>query len=354
MSSLNSLGKYAILIITGILIATLLMNLILTRDTIVPPHIEPQTAAFSLPAVIYSFPFEDFTITFTSQIDPTVYFGAKAADKETIIRGNISDDIWLPRTYTAMVNDPAQDVFFTQLIDTFRSIRDKEHLNDDEYLELMTVMVQSIPYESISQNPPKFPIETYVDKSGDCDDKSLFLAGLLSREGYNVSLLSFSTESHMAVGVVCPGGEYKQTGYAFIETTNLSFVGVPTNHLRDGVVLLSNPLIIRVGNGTKIYGSCNESQYLDSFYDLSEKKVDELTGQIEALKSEMDGYYAQRDVQNYNQRVPTYNRFLQMRLRYAELHNYILDHQYDRKGTYVYVKGNLPDKGEVISLDPGN
>ena len=83
-----------------------------------------------------------------------------------------------------------------------------------------------------SGKPAKFPIETYVDKSGDCADKSLLLAGILSREGYNVALLSFPKESHMAVGVVCPGADYKNTGYAFVETTQLSFVGVPQKRWR--------------------------------------------------------------------------------------------------------------------------
>lgn len=342
MRSPSRLTKYAIFIVVTVLVVAM-GQLVLTRDTVVPPHIELQKAPFTLPATVYSFPFEDVTVTFTSPVDPAVYFGAKAADKETVIRGNVSDKIWLPRTYIAMVNDPAQDPFFTNLIGTLRSVRDNQHLSDDEYLELMTVMVQSIPYETISQNPPKFPIETYVDKSGDCDDKSLLLAGLLSREGYNVSLLSFAPESHMAVGVVCPVGEYKQTGYTFIETTNFSYVGVPTDHLRDEVVLRSDPLIIRIGNGTKTYGSCSESLDLNSKYELFEKRVDELTSQIEEMKIEMDGYYAQRDAQNYNQRVPIYNNLQRTRMRYAELHNYILDHQYDRKGTYQYVNENLPE-----------
>lgn len=343
MSSSGRIVRYIIPLFVILLIVGIGATLIVNRDTVVPPHIEPQQAATALPTTGYSFPFEDVTVTFTSPVDPTVYAGAKAADKETVVRGNVSDDIWLSKTYVAMVNDPAQDTFFTQLVSILRSIRDKQHLNDDEYLELMTVMIQSIPYETIGQNPPKFPVETYVDRSGDCDDKSLLLAGLLSREGYNVSLLSFTPESHMAVGVVCPGDEYKQTGYVFIETTNLSYVSIPTDRLRDNLVLRSDPLVIRIGNGSKTYGSCSESLYLDSVYNLSEKRVAELTSQIEALKTEMDGYYAQRDAQDYNQRVPDYNNLQRTRMRYAELHNYILDHQYDRKGTYLYVKENLPE-----------
>jgi len=334
--------KYVAGILLFLAIVSVCANLILNQDSVIPPHIEPQKTDISLPVPAYSFPFEQTRISVSSPVDPSVYIGATVADKETQIKGNVSEDVWLQRTYLAMIQDPTQDPFYTDLIHALRSVRDDHNLGDDEYLELITVFVQSIRYETTSENPPKFPIETYVDASGDCDDKSLLLAGILSREGYNVSLLSFAPESHMAVGVVCPGGEYRQTGYAFIETTNLSLVGIPTDTLREGVALQSDPQVIRVGNGTKTFGSCKEALYLDSMLITSETKVMDLTARIDSLKTEMDGYYAERDAKNYNQRVPHYNDLQKTRLLYAEIHNYILDHQYDRKGTYQYVAANLP------------
>jgi hypothetical protein len=343
MDSPGKITRYIIPLLLIFLIISIGVILVVNRDGVVPPRIEVQETSLPLPSPDYSFPFGNVTISLSGSVDPAVYYGAKAAKKETVVRGNISDSTWIRETYLAMINDPAQDSFYSSLIATFRSIRSQQHLDDDEYLELMAVFVQSMPYESLNENPPKFPIETYVDKSGDCDDKSLLLAGLLSREGYNVSLLSFTPEAHMAVGVACPGGEYKRTGYAFIETTNLSFVGVPTDTFGDGKQLSSDPLVIRIGNGTRAYHNCNESLYLNSVYDLSEQRVTELTGQIDALKIEMDGYYEKRDVRNYNQRVPVYNNLLRARQKYADVHNYILEHQYDRKGTWMYVKENLPE-----------
>lgn len=335
--------KYVILVLTVILLITISAILLIDRESVVPPHIVLKPTNASLPDTDYSFPFEGFSVTFAGSVDPAVYYGAKNANKETTIRGNISDDVWIRATYLAMISDPAQDGFYSMILNTLGSVRNQQNLTDDEYLELMTVFVQSIPYESLTENPPKFPVETYVDKSGDCDDKSLLLAGLLSREGYNVSLLSFKPESHMAVGVVCPGGEYKNTGYAFVESTNLSFAGVPSDTVGNDIRLISNPLVIRVGNGTKIYRICSESLYLDSVYNRSERKVEEFTKEITTLKAEMDGYYAQRDVKNYNQRVPIFNNLQDKRMRYAEIHNYILEHQYDRKGTFQYVITNLPE-----------
>ena len=103
-------------------------------------------------------------------------------------------------------------------------VKTSRNLSDDEYLELMSDFVQSLRYETIKENPAKFPIETVMDGAGDCDDKSLLLAGLLSHEGYTVALLSFGPETHMATGVGSTDYLYKNTSYAFVETTNVSFV----------------------------------------------------------------------------------------------------------------------------------
>ena len=343
MNTLYRFLKYVVVILFLFAIIAVSANLLASHETVIPPRIEPQKTDMSPPAPVFSFPFEQATITVSSPVDPSVYNGAKVADKETLIRGNVTDEVWLRTTYLAMIDDPNQEQFYSNLISALRSIRARQSLDDDEYLELITVFVQSIPYETTRESPPKFPVETYVDRSGDCDDKSLLLAGILSREGYNISLLSFAPESHMAVGIVCPGGEYRQTGYAFVETTNLSFAGIPADKLSGGVHLHSDPLVIPVGNGTKTYAGCREAQFLDSIYTTSEQEVEDLTARINALKTEMDGYYAQRDVKKYNLRVPEFNELQRTRLKYAELHNYILTHQYDRKGTYLFVKANLPE-----------
>jgi hypothetical protein len=70
--------------------------------------------------------------------------------------------------------------------------------------------------------------------------------------------------------------------------------------------------------------------------------VSDLTVRINTLKAEMDEYFARNDINNYNLRVQDYNDLQNRRLQYAQIHNYILDHQFDRNGTYHYVKDNLP------------
>jgi hypothetical protein len=269
-----------------------------------------------------------------------------------------------------MVNDSAQDQMYSDLTTQFRKIRDDQGLTSDEYLELMAAYTQSLTYETTPDNPAKYPVETVVDGAGDCDDKSLLLAGLLSREGYKVALLSFSPEAHMALGVGSADSLYKDTGYAYLETTNLSYVGVPPDELAGGVVLTSEPLIIPVGNGTALYTSGAETSYINEMSTLSEQKVLGMDTQVKPLVSDLTAkqeqiarieaqmqalrgsgnigaYNAQVSNHNalvsaYNAELATYNHEVAQYETYADVHNYIISHAYDRKDTYAWVKSNMP------------
>ncbi|MFA5347559.1 MAG: hypothetical protein WC294_05440 [Methanoregula sp.] len=268
------------------------------------------------------------------------------------------------------MKDPAQEQIFSDLLKELTEVRLLHGLSDDEYLELMAVYVQSLRYESLVQNPAKFPAETIIEGAGDCDDKSLLLAGLLAREGYSVALLSFGPEAHMAIGVGSYDYLYKKTGYAFIETTNYSFVGVPTDTLGDNLTLYSDPTIIVISKGKKLYNSGNDTRYIHDNYLNSDEKVKELATQLKGLNddllakririSELDSQIAQlknsgniRDynsqvqayttlVSIYNTRLDSYHQIYTKYEKYAEIHNYIFEHKYDRKGVYDYVKKNMP------------
>ena len=92
----------------------------------------------------------------------------------------------------------------------------------------MTVFVQSLPYDTKSgvlDSPPRFPVETFVDGTGNCEDKSVLLAGLLSREGYDVVLFLFLPEHHIALGIRNSSYSFQDTGYTYIETTGTLLVG---------------------------------------------------------------------------------------------------------------------------------
>jgi hypothetical protein len=371
-------NRFLKLLVTGLFIiilaltAVLISSFVFPKEVVIAPHIAPDlTRLQSSPIIIsHQFPFEKTTISLTVPINVSVHEGAKQAEKATTVYGNISETVWLAQSYRAMAQDPAQDSIYAALLAETDKIRLQQKLSDDEYLELITTYTQSLKYETKEQNPAKFPVETVVDRAGDCDDKSLLLAGLLSREGYPVALLLFGPESHMAVGIGSDDYLYKNTGYTFVETTNYSFVGVPTEKLGGNLTLYSDPVIIPISNGTKFYSSGSETRYIHDMYVLSDMKIKELEPQVKNMESDLsyqqekiaqlksqiqeirntgnsNSYNAQVAVHNalvsdYNSKLNAYRQLFARYEKYALVHNYILEHMYDRKGVFEYVKKNMP------------
>jgi hypothetical protein len=362
--------KYFAILIIALFALTLLAGCILSPQAVVVPHIEAGADNSPPITVTSTFNFENNQVSLSLPVDAAVYQAAQSTPTSVTVYGNVSDSVWTTDSYMEMINDPAQDQMYTDLITQFRKIRDGMGLSSDEYLELMATYIQSLPYESRPGEVAKFPVETVVDGKGDCADKSLLLAGLLSREGYKVAIFTFTPENHMSLGVGSPDSLYKDTGYAYLETTNLSYVGVPPAELAGGIVLTSEPLVIAVGNGTTEYTSGAETAYINNVATLANQKalsmetqddsiaadLNAKQAQISSIESQMNamrsrgnipGYNAQVSSQNamvatYNAELANYNQQVALDKTYANVYNYIISHVYDRKGTYAWVKANMP------------
>jgi len=338
----------------------------LLHPAAVPPAITPVAGAAQLSDTVISFSFEESSMTVRLPVDASVYYGAKQADKSLYLYENLSEDEWLPIYYSAFINDTHQDAFYTDLLQELRVIRDRESLDSDRYLELIAVFVQSLPYRSDERLvEPKFPIETFVDGNGDCDDKSLLLSALLAREGYDVALFYFTDEQHMAVGINCTGYGYRKTGYAYIEATNTSYVGIPPATLDGGKKIESAPVVIPVGGGMNAYGRCSETQAIADAITLTRSRVETLEPELTALsrelestnreiadlRGEMDALYAAKKTAQYNRLVPrynslvaeynrrteVYNQLVKESRMYADIHNYLLIHAHNRQGAYLWL-----------------
>lgn len=101
----------------------------------------------------------------------------------------------------------------------------KTFATDKDRIEFAAAFVQrAIPYVAEEGEYPKYAVETLVE-GGDCEDKSIILAGILKAMGYRTALLVFDgNPGHMAVGVECPGawGSYfpkNGVKYFYLETT---------------------------------------------------------------------------------------------------------------------------------------
>jgi hypothetical protein len=244
------------------------------RPQIVPAkgaalHVTPQT--FTYDGVKYSV---------TAHVDPTVYWGAHNSSRLMVERAGESDQAWSEAYYLCFANDPAQKPAIEDVITQLKAIRDKAHLDSDQYLELIAKYVQSIPYDQAlwdsGKGVQRFPVETLVDGKGLCGDKSVLLSVLLAHEGYSAALLDFTPEKHMAVGVRGPGGSYGQTGWLFLETTAPGYVSdVPKSYV-GGMKLTSEPYVIEVGTGTQEYGAAGDVARIVAARVAAQPAADEL------------------------------------------------------------------------------
>ena len=222
------------------------------------------------------------------EIDRALYDGAKASGKSASVPAGIGD-AWLAGYYNAFIFDKHLAGFYPKLLAPFRKIRRELNLDSDRYLELLTAYVQALPYDreklASIEIAPRFPVETVVDGMGICSDKSLLLAGMLSNEGYAVSLLHFGKENHLAVGIPAPAGfDFKKTGYTVIETTAVSYIGSdPCTETKGS--LITRPKVIPIGNGTKTYSAIRDTaKILAVIRELEEKLNPEGTTVAELLR----------------------------------------------------------------------
>jgi hypothetical protein len=290
----------------------------------------------------YTFPFQNRTVTLTAGVNRSVYNGAKNGEKTVVTsRRDIDKRDWAPGYFLAFINDWHQDRFYADLHSSFTNLRQELGLSDDEYLELMAVFVQSLEYDTAGaldlEGGNRFPVETFVDGKGVCGDKSLLLAGLLSREGYDVALLLFEPEQHMAVGIRSGRDGYRNTSYAYIETTRLSYVGVVPDNLAGGIVLTTMPQVIPVGNGWKGYEGTPQTMYIQNQSWI-------LRDRIQSLESRLTG--SRSDVRGYNALVDEHNR-------YVMYYNYINNHEYDRPESFAYIRANETAAPGIPVVTPG-
>jgi len=152
-----------------------------------------------------------------------------------------------------------QSKYYPIILKNFHKIKMQYNLDDDQYVELIVNFVQSLPYYT-DYSLIKYPLTTFTDGCGDCDDKSLLLTAILSQDNYNVSLVIIppgdsEKYGHAMAGIASNSVTFSKSGYAMIETTKKdSIIGeFPITLNR------SNVKIYKIGQGTKTYETYPET-----------------------------------------------------------------------------------------------
>lgn len=237
------------------------------------PQIYPDNAYTDSLSAEYIFPFKNTSITLFVSVPASIYHGAKDTGSKYLPYTKITSREY----YADFTNDPLQEEMYTQILTQTASVKHTLDLTDDEYLELLSTFVQSIHYHT--KDEYRYPVETIIDQYGDCDDKSILLAGLLTRAGYDAVLLIFDEESHAAVGIkTADTTAYPDTGgYAVIETTDFSYITDRSFQFEDGSSLSSTPSVISVGTGAKTYTSGSQITVILNYRDKAASLIDRLS-----------------------------------------------------------------------------
>lgn len=136
------------------------------------------------------------------------------------------------RDYARYASDWYGKSIIEGLTSEFEQVGDESGLSDREVVDLMMAFVQQLEYTKDQVTADfdqysSYPVETLINRGGDCEDTSLLLAAILREMGYGCVLLGLlNTEpAHMALGVKgdssIPGTYYEYEGdqYYYVETT---------------------------------------------------------------------------------------------------------------------------------------
>ncbi len=134
-----------------------------------------------------------------------------------------------PGELKAMVVDPSADDVLQVLVGQIKDAVSAYDLRSTDVINLVGAFCQSLPETNKEVETPfdataLYPVETLFKQGGDCQDNSILAAALLKRLEFNVALLVFEKEKHVAVGINAPAlkgksWEWQATRYYYLETT---------------------------------------------------------------------------------------------------------------------------------------
>ena len=300
------------------------------RFRVVSRTITTQTAT-----VTQSFRFQGRKQTITFKVPRADLRWSDGRELRIRVSDTESHEDRISQFWRSVVSEPHQTSTYEALSKSFRSIRAAQQLDDNEYAELMTAWVQQMPYddaEAKSGASNRYPVVTAVKGTGVCGDKSVLLAGLLAHEGYKVALFEFEGESHMSVGLGTTTKGYRETGYAFLETTGPGLIGeVGAAYGPDGsITLRSRPILVTISTTGTRYSAGKDVTWIVGRRRAYEKVYASLAGTIEEARSNLDRYDGSA-VARFNEKVGRVNRA-------ASTINTVQDHPDDREALKAYLE----------------
>jgi hypothetical protein len=92
------------------------------------------------------------------------------------------------------------------------------YTDDEDFANAVLMIVHQITYEVTVS--PKYPVETLVENTGDCDIFSYVAASILKAGGLNVVLLYYESQSHMNIAISLSHTPHDARGQVYYVTVN--------------------------------------------------------------------------------------------------------------------------------------
>lgn len=216
----------------------------------------------------WSFAFRDRAVTLRVPISVNELDAARNVDTSAMFAASGS----LRAHYVShVVRVQSRSAFIGSLADELRRVRRERGLDDDEYLELITRSVQSLRYDTVGRRV-SLPVEVVASGSGVCSEKALLLAAIMLHEGYETGMWVFDSQSHVALAVGSDGAQFRDSGYSFIETTRIAYVGEYDVAFRAAGPLCRPPQFIALG-GTRRYHAGREVEFILQELAVAQKRA---------------------------------------------------------------------------------
>jgi len=290
----------------------------------------------------FSFKYKNSDYAINQNFSSALYNSYKSSTKVYSYSGAAPEATLRNAFYALFFNVKSGDNSLDDLIFKLKATALNNNWTDDEVLELTLALVQFIPYDSAKlaqennrNNNPYYPYETlYLDR-GVCSDKTFLAVALLRKLGYGAAILDFPAANHSAAGIACPVSDsLSGSGYCYGETTNYFPLGVVPPSLSAGqaqtgseeftglfdAAHLGTMEIYQKTGGKTYYGvAATKAQvtalkaakdYLntqDSVLGAKDTALKSQAAEIVSLKVQMDAYYNNGQISQYNSLVGTYN-----------------------------------------------
>ncbi len=202
------------------LLIILILALIISAPIVFPHQVAAQTSGYYNRS--FSWDYDGKHWDWNLSIPQNPYDAYKAVPDSTRTRDG-------PPGYDLMVT--TQDTYVQNLAERLNATTSQLGYNSYDQANFVLAFVQSIPYNSDlnttgHEEYPRFPIETLVDQTGDCDCKAILYVTLILTLGDGAVFIN--PTDHLAVGILGNNlhGTYwthnNQT-YYYAETTGIGF-----------------------------------------------------------------------------------------------------------------------------------